>query len=173
MDYFIELLKIILPATLVAFTSYLIIKKFLEREASKQLLEIKLNNQKLVTPIKLQAIERIVLLLERISLTSLTMRVYKQGMNCGTLQSELLKNIRAEFDHNISQQVYVSSNAWDAVKTAKEETIKAVNIAATKVSNDANATQLCTIIYELITKVEKMPTEVAIEIIKLEARQIL
>ena len=59
MNEFLEIFKYILPSTVVALTSYFIFKKFLDREYSKTLLEIRMNNQKMITPIKLQAYERL------------------------------------------------------------------------------------------------------------------
>ena len=129
-----------------------------------------MGNQKLITPIKLQAYERIALFLERIALNNLIVRVYKPGMSARMLQAELLKAIRSEFEHNLSQQIYLSNDSWNATKTAKEETIKAINIASSKVSDEASGTDLSKIIFELITKVDKLPTEYALELLKMEIR---
>jgi hypothetical protein len=101
------------------------------------------------------------------------MRTHRQGMSARMLQSELIKAIRSEFDHNLAQQIYISSKAWEAVKNSKEETIKAINIASIKIPDDASGLDLCNIIFDLIQKVDKMPADVALEIIKAEARQIL
>jgi hypothetical protein len=94
-------------------------------------------------------------------------------MNAKSLQLEMIKTIRAEFDHNIAQQLYVSNKAWDAVKTSKEETIKAINIAASRVDDHAESMQLINVLFEIITRLEKMPTEVAVEIVKNEARAVI
>lgn len=129
-----------------------------------------MGNQKLITPIKLQAYERIALFLERIALNNLIVRVYKPGMSARLLQAELLKAIRSEFEHNLSQQIYLSNDSWNATKTAKEEIIKVINIASSKVSDEANGTDLSKVIFELITKVDKLPTEYALELLKMEIR---
>lgn len=173
MTEFLEILKYVLPSIVVAVTAFFILKKFLDREYSKTVLEIRMNNQKMTTPIKLQAYERLALLMERISLNSLVLRTHKQGMSARMLQSELVKTIRNEYEHNLSQQIYVSNSVWDAIKNSKEETIKAVNIAAIKVPDNASGVDLCNIIFELIQKVDKLPTDVALTIIKAEARQIM
>ena len=173
MNEILEILKYTVPSIIVGATSLMIMKKFLDREYSKTVLEIRMNNQKMTTPLKLQAYERMSLFLERISLNSLIMRTHRQGMSARMLQSELIKAIRSEFDHNLAQQIYISSQAWEAVKNSKEETIKAINIASIKIPDDASGLDLCNIIFDLIQKVEKMPADVALEIIKAEARQIL
>jgi hypothetical protein len=171
MEEILDIAKYILPSLVVFAASFYIIKTFLTEDHKKRVLEVRLGNQKIITPIKLQAYERIALFLERIALNNLIVRVYKPGMSARMLQSELLKAIRAEFEHNLSQQIYISNDAWNAVKTAKEETIKAINIASSKVSDEASGTDLSKIIFELITKVDKLPSEYALELIKMEIRQ--
>jgi hypothetical protein len=138
MEDFLDILKYILPSVITFLASYLIIKRFLDNDYRKKTVDIKMQNQKTIMPVRLQAYERLVLLLERISLPSLIQRTHKQGMSARMLQAELVKAIRAEFDHNLSQQVYITNKSWESVKTAKEETIKAINIAASRVGDDAD-----------------------------------
>jgi hypothetical protein len=172
MEDFLDILKYILPSVITFLASYLIIKRFLDNDYRKKTVDIKMQNQKTIMPVRLQAYERLVLLLERISLPSLIQRTHKQGMSARMLQAELVKAIRAEFDHNLSQQVYITNKSWESVKTAKEETIKAINIAASRVGDDASGMDLINVIFELITKVDRLPTDIAIDILKMEARQI-
>ncbi len=172
MDPFFQLLLYTVPSVIVFLTAYFVLKQFMDREYKNKLAEIRMNNQSIITPIRLQACERIVLFCERIAINSMVMRLHRQGMSARLLHSELLTTIRNEYEHNISQQIYVSKAAWDAVKSAKEETIKAINIAATKVADDASGLDLCTVILELSTKVEKLPTDYAIDVLKAELRQI-
>lgn len=172
MDPFVQMLMYVIPSVIVFLAVYFVMKAFLEREYKSKLAEIRMNNQGTITPIRLQACERIVLFCERIAINSLVMRIHRQGMSARLLHSELLTTIRNEYEHNISQQIYVTKAAWDAVKNAKEETIKAINISASKVPDDATGLELCTVILDLSTKVEKLPTDYAIEVIKAEIRQI-
>ena len=172
MDSFAELLMYTVPSIIVFLTAYFMLKSFIDKEYKSKLMDIRMDNQKQITPIRLQACERIVLFCERIAINSLVMRVHRSGMSARLLHSELLTTIRNEYEHNISQQLYVSKAAWDAVKSAKEETIKAINISASKVSDDATGLELCTVILDLSTRVDKLPTDYAIEVIKAEIRQI-
>ncbi len=171
MDVFWEILKILIPSAVVFLTCYLTVKGFLENDARKRLAEIRLANQGQVTPVRLQAYERIAMFLERISPNSLILRVHKSGMSARLLQSELIANIRAEFEHNLSQQIYMSNHAWEMVKTAKEEIIKLINIASTRVSDTAAGMELAQKILEISSQVNKLPTQVAIEYIKKEIGQ--
>ena len=171
MDVILEMFKYILPSVVVFATSYYLVKSFLDNGSKKRLSELRMANQSNITPIRLQAYERVVLFLERISPNTLIMRINKSGMTAARLQSELIKNIRGEFEHNLSQQIYMSNAAWEMVKTSKEEVIKLINIAATKVPNGASGNDLSQAIIEISLQVDKLPTIVTIEYIKREIAQ--
>jgi len=171
MDPFIEFLKIIAPAVIVFLTSFYLIRNFLDNDAKKRLFELKSANKELLTPIRLQAYERVILLLERMSPNSLVMRVSKPTQSARQLHAELIATIRTEFEHNLSQQIYMSVGAWEMVKNAKEETSKLVNLLAMKVPEKAPGTELAQLILETAGKLAKLPTASAIEYIKKEIAQ--
>jgi len=168
-----EILKYILPALIVFITSYLTIRTFLEKDERKQRHELNLNNQKLITPLKLQAYERIILFLERITPESLLIRVATGGIDVKTLQSFLLQTIRQEFEHNLSQQIYVSPQAWDAVKTAKESIINLINTASMRLTEGATPMEFSKTIIEMYLSVDESPSMYAINKIKQEIQEIL
>jgi len=134
----------------------------------KDELEVNLHrdDKKYITPIRLQAYERAVLFLERISPQSMIFRIQMPGMNVLNLQTAMLQNIRDEFEHNIAQQLYISSESWSMVKTAKEEIVKMVNTAASKVNSEQAANELSKEIFALMMGKEKLITERAINVLK-------
>jgi len=167
MDYLFEIVKIILPAAIVFLTAYYLVKNFLDHESRKKGLDLKLANQTLLTPIRLQAYERVVLFLERINPNSMVMRLNK-ATSAATFQGELLKTIRSEFEHNLSQQIYMSNKSWEAVVKGKEETIKLINIASSKVNADASGMELAQAVIAVSSQLTELPTKYAIDIIKKE-----
>lgn len=169
METFLDILKYILPSIIVFLTVYFILKKQLDMQLKTQVLKGRQDNQSSIIPIRLQAYERMVLLLERISPQNLVMKG-NNNITSGQLHQDILTTIRAEFEHNITQQVYISKSAWEAVKRAKEETIKIINIAASKVNDSSKGLELSKIVLELSMKIEKMPTQLAIDFLKEEAR---
>ncbi len=170
MNEILEILKYILPSLVVFATAYYIFKQFLENDNKKRLLEMKMNNradnQQFVTPIRLQAYERIVLFLERISPNSLVLRVSEPNMNVMQLQSAMIMAIRLEYEHNLSQQLYISSKSWQIVKNAKEDLINIISSVAANIDKTADSSELAKAIFELTASVEKLPIEIAIEILK-------
>ncbi len=167
----LEILKYTIPALVVFATAYFIIKSFIENEQKKKLLDLRSGDQKLIMPIRLQAYERLTLFLERISAESIIMRVQKPEMLSKQLQAEILSTIRAEFEHNLSQQIYISSNAWEVIKSAKENMIKLINTAGDKIKPDAPALELSRAILEMVVEAEKSPTTIAVEFLKKEIKQ--
>lgn len=170
LNAFLEILKYILPSVVVFLTAYYVLKHFMQIQMRKEAMEIRARQQNNTNPIRLQAYERMVLFLERITPQSLVMRVTKDGINAAQFHHELLSTIRAEFDHNLTQQIYISRGAWEAVRRAKEETIKIINVSASKIEGDAKAVELGKFILEMSMQVEKMPTQIAIDLLKEEVK---
>ena len=172
MDIMFEIIKIVIPATLVFLAAFFTIKGFLENDTRRRELDLRRGNQATITPLKLQAYERIIIFLERINPNVMVVRVNKHGTTAQQLHLELIKTIRTEYEHNLSQQIYMSAGAWELVKNAKEEITKLINITATKVANDAPANDLAMMILNVTANLgKKLPSDVAIEFIKKEVNQ--
>lgn len=173
MEALIEILKIILPAAAVFFAAFFLVNRFLDNEQKRREFELKKASQNMITPQKIQAYERIVIFLERINPNNLVIRVNKHGMNSRQLHQELVHAIKSEYEHNISQQIFMSHNSWELVKTAKEEIVKLINISASKVSGDAPSNELAMMVLNIAAGVEKkLPHEIALEYIKKEIAQL-
>ncbi len=172
METFLELLKYILPSLIMFGGVYFVMNKFLDTEHRKQLLALRQENQKVTTPLRLQAYERLVLFLERIAMDKLVLRVNKPGMSAKLLKTELLRTIQQEFDHNLTQQLYTSNTAWDTVKKAKDESLKIINLAGAQMKPDANGAELGQKIFEIMMKLDKSPSQITILILKKEIRQL-
>jgi len=168
MEDILEILKYILPSLVVFGASYYVMKLFIENEGRKRQLNFKIENAKLITPLRLQAYERIVLFLERITPSNLIMRLLKKEMSAFDFQTFLIQNIRDEFEHNLSQQIYISEQSWELAKNAKEEIIRIINTAATTVPDNATATQISQAIIQKTIDIKEMPTHKAISLIKKE-----
>jgi hypothetical protein len=143
-----EILKIGIPALLVFLTAYFMFRDMLENNQKQREMELQIKNSKLILPIKLQAYERLTLLLERISPQSLLIRISPHELTASAYHQELLSHVRQEFDHNLSQQIYVSQTLWETIRGAKENLIRIINQAAEEIENDVPALLLSTKIIE-------------------------
>ena len=173
MEYLLDIIKIVIPALLVFLTAWILLRNMIRNDQEKRGQELILQGARTVTPIKLQAYERIVLFLERISLESLLIRVSTPDMTTAQLQSALLAAIRSEFEHNLSQQIYMSPQAWEVVRNARSNTVKIINSEAEKIQGDAPGIELSKQVLSRVMELEKEPTRAAIDYIKAEVGRMI
>jgi hypothetical protein len=143
-----DLLKITLPAGIVLYAMFLVTKSILQKQSEQRIIELRGKNKEVILPLRLQAYERMCLFLERISPDNLVKRVNKEGLNVAQLQYLLLNEIREEFNHNLSQQVYMSDDSWKIIKNAKEELVMLVNQSAKELGEEAKSIELVKRIFE-------------------------
>ncbi len=169
----LEILKYTLPALIVFLTAYFLLTKYMNRDANLKAIELKMKRDKEIVMLRLQAYERLALFLERINFAPVISRVRTPGMLASELQYAIVKNIREEFEHNLSQQIYVSSDAWSLIVTAKEEMMRTVNLIGTQLPSEASAGQLINALFTGIQNANApLPTEQALEHLKAECREL-
>ena len=172
MEVAIEFAKILLPSGLILYAMYLTIRSFLNKERDEKILEIKTRNAETIVPLRLQAYERMVLFLERISPNNLIIRLNKGQLSSSEFQHVLINEIREEFGHNMSQQLYMSEEAWELVKNAKEEVISLINKSAGELNGQSTAMDLSKVIFNTIVENQIEPTTTALKYVKDEIRSI-
>lgn len=123
-----------------------------------------------VLPLRLQAYERMALFLERIEPNQLVMRIHSQGLTVGQEQNLLLTAIRSEFEHNLSQQIYISTPVWNKVSDAKEDIIDIINAVAG--TFDANADSLLFAEALLTAAAEKPVVQQAMALLKADVQKL-
>ncbi len=170
MEELTNALKYAIPSVVVFLTAFLLIRQFLQEERKKRNQELLLDRIRISLPIRLQAYERIILFLERISPQNLVMRVHQPELSARELHKLMVQTVREEFSHNLSQQLYVSLQAWDMVKNAKEEVIRQINTSLAKLDEKATATDLSNLLLEMST--EKLVANKALIFLKGEAAKV-
>ncbi len=179
----LEIAKYTIPSIVVFITAYFLLKlhlnaqeeinkKELKTQIEELRLQIKQEDKKYLTPIRLQAYERMVLFLERISPQSLVFRVQKPSQKVYQLQAALLKAIRDEYEHNLAQQLYISKESWTMLKAAKEDLVNLINNAAIDLKPDDNGIELSKRIFESVMGNKKLQTEHAIEFLKKDIQKL-
>ena len=169
------LVAVLATMALMGYIFYRITKRYFDNQQKEHMLQMRIDEHreavKLVTPIRLQAYERMALYLERISPESLVLRCYQPGMDTKLLQGVMTKVIRDEWEHNLSQQVYLSSEAWAMIREAKEQMIGVINSAAITVPADADPARLASTIFATVAE-GQLPTAPALEYLKREFREL-
>ena len=124
--------------------------------------------------IRLQAYERLILLTERISLPGLISRMNQPGLSGRDTQYLLTQTIRQEFDHNITQQIYVSPEAWDAVRNLKEQNIHIINQVASYLPAEISGVELNKHLLEMIIENPKASLHnIVSEVLSFEAKKLM
>lgn len=172
MSEILEILKYTLPAIVVCVTVVLILRIMYRNEDRKRRIELSLSHKDTVLPLRLQAYERLILFLERISPESLVMRINRGNQTASQLQNDLMAAVRSEFEHNLAQQTYVSSQAWELVKSSRNQVIKLINEAAAEFKPDASGINLSRKILENAMELSSPVTYAATEYLKKEVRDL-
>ncbi len=170
----LEILKYTIPAIIVLLACYLVVNKFLVTNFKQKQLGLLRDNQETTVRLRLQAYERLVLFIERVNPRSLVPRVYISEMTVTDLRQALIFNIKTEFEHNMSQQIYVSKRVWDTVRGMKEQQINMINTIAQQLNADAPAKELhMRIIDMVLTTPGELPSDMALQVINEEAKTVL
>ncbi len=168
LNLFLDITKYVFPAIVVFFTAYFILKNQTDENLAKIRLELRQQSQNIISPVKLQAYERLVLFLERISPQQLILSDNQPGISATALRFTMLGHIQQEFNYNLSQQVYISNQAWNVIRVVKEQVIALINSCAAELPENATSTDLSRSIIERLMANGEQPTDKAINFLKAE-----
>lgn len=168
----LEILKYTVPSLVILAGVYFLVAKFLEEERSRmQVLHRQFmakQNQKVALPLRLQAYERLTVLLERMHPNSLINRTREPQMNVAEFRDALTRAIKSEYEYNLSQQIYVSADIWILISQIKDQMINMINQLAAQLPQEASSVELAKAVFNYTFEVEKgkFPTEVGLKYLK-------
>ena len=169
MEAFIEILKYTFPAALMLLLTYLLLSNFVDNEEKRRAFYLRKDLSKKSLPMRFQAFERVIMLLERITPNHLVIRVTPGNLDIGSYRKLLVESVRQEFDYNITQQIYLSDKSWEHVVSAKSQVVSLINKTAAELGANATASDLSRKLIEAEMAGEIFPTKAAILLIKHEA----
>lgn len=167
----LQLFLNLLPALVVGAIAYYFFQMHIRNEENRRRFILRQENQKTALPLRLQAYERMTLFLERISLGKLLLRVKPDGRSTEEYENLLSQSIDLEFEHNLAQQIYLTGECWNVIKTAKNATIGMIRKAA-KLEDVDNAEKLREILLTNLMD-QASPTDAALDYIKKDVRNII
>jgi hypothetical protein len=172
MESLLEILKYTIPGILVFVATYFSIKQFLDDRLRRESLRQRGENSKMTLPLKLQAYERLILLCDRLTITNLLIRLRTTGMSVADLRGSLMIAVQQEFDHNVSQQLYVSETLWQILILARQQTLNLITSSASGLDPGAADDAYVQALLENAERVgEQPPLQQAIMAIRMEAGQ--
>lgn len=168
----VEFAKLIIPAIIVLYAMYLMVKSFLDKEMAQRVADLRAASAKDMLPIRLQAYERLSLLLERIAPNKLVLRLSDGDYSYKEFQQILIGNVREEYNHNLSQQIYVSDQVWELTTSAVEDVVMTINQGADSLPKEARGIDLAKKIFNIQSEKQADPIEHALQTLKQEVRTI-
>ena len=145
------------------------IRKFTSRKPIEP--AAKEDNSQLLS-LRLQAHERMIVFVDRLNPSNLFLRLYQQGISAYELQALILHEIRSEYQHNVSQQLYVNSTSWNVLRKLKEDTIAMVNNAVGGLPAEASGKDLSRKVLEHMAGITENPYDLTLELIKQDIHQL-
>lgn len=122
--------------------------------------------------LRLQAYERMIVFVERLNPSNLFIRLYQPGTSAKALQALILNEIRAEYEHNTAQQLYINSVSWTVLCKLKEDTIAMMNNAVAGLPADATGAELSRKVLEHMSSITENPYDLTLEFIKKDIHQL-
>lgn len=168
-----EVLKYAIPSLIVLLATWLVMHNLFKNEEQKRLWELKKLSQKEISPIRMRAYERLSLLLERTTPEHILVDMPLAEMTVLQVQQRLMQTVRMEYDHNLSQQIYVSDEVWQLITTAKEQTIAFINAMAQQLPEGSTALDYAKVLITAYSSNGETANDRALQALKDEARSLL
>lgn len=165
-----EIIAYTLPSLITGTVAYLLFNSHFKDQQNTRRWLLQKDNQAATLPLRLQAYERMTLFMERINPSQLLVRITPHSEDKNEYQNFVIAQVEQEFEHNMTQQIYISDECWSIIVTAKNATIQMVRLAAKNEKvTDANSLREV-IISDLLEK--PSPSSAALAFIKNEVAQL-
>lgn len=155
-----------IPAMITGVIAYFFFKEHTKNEDGRRRFLLQKDLQVNTMPLRLQAYERMALFLERITPSKLLIRVNPTSSDKETYESLLIQTIDQEFEHNLSQQIYLSDDCWNIITAAKNATIQLIRKASLLEKTDTANKLREIVLTEMMEK--RAPSDAALSYIKEE-----
>lgn len=170
-DSWYNLFIAVAPALIVGGLAYYFFDSFIKNEDGRRRFLLQKDHQADSLPVRLQAYERLTLFLERIKPGQLLIRIKPEQDDVSRYEQLLILTIEQEFEHNLSQQIYMSDELWNIIKSSKNRTIQLIRQCAAREEISTAASLREQVLQELMEKTE--PSQVALEYLKKEIREVI
>lgn len=173
LDAILEIIKITVPALIVFFTVKELLAQYLDKQYQLRQLELRRTQQDTTLPLRLQAYERLTLFCERITIPNLVLRLRAEDTTAANLRVAMLITIQQEFEHNITQQMYVSDQLWQIVQLARDEVVSVINIVSETIDPQADAREFSQALFDFLNEKDVTALDKARLAIRREASLLL
>ncbi|WP_405296891.1 hypothetical protein [Algibacter sp. Ld11] len=162
----LDLFMFTIPTLVTGLIAYYFFKEHTKNEDGRRRFLLKKDMQVTALPLRLQAYERMAIFLERITPSKLLIRITPTSSNKENYESLLIQSIEQEFEHNLSQQIYISDKCWNIITASKNATIQLIRKASLLEKTDTANKLREVVLTEMMERLA--PTDAALSYIKEE-----
>ncbi|NBC24388.1 MAG: hypothetical protein GVX78_02085 [Bacteroidetes bacterium] len=162
-----------IPSIMLFGIAYFFIEGWLKSQRQAQNFKTFQALSEQTLPLKLQAYERLALFLERIKIDQIILRMRSHKLPAYDLSNLILITIQQEYEHNLSQQVYVSEQLWQIIHTAKEQNVRFVMDVQSRLPKDASGEDFLDMLDTAAEERQMEPLQTALKAIRLEAQKFI
>ena len=162
-------LGLTIPSIVVLVATYLMFKQYFAHQLQTYMLRSKKTREQITLPLKLQAYERLLLMCERIELPDLILRLKSPDASAAELHAALIVGIQQEFEHNLTQQLYISDELWQIILMAKNRTMDLISKAAENTGSGQHGDAFVAALFQLASQEKQLPSQIAKRAIKTES----
>jgi hypothetical protein len=164
--YVMDIVKLFVAGMAVVGATFALIKPYIDRNERIQLLELRKAASNQTLPLRLQGYERVVLFIERVNPATLLIRMNANSYSAAELHSLAIAEIRNEYQHNVSQQIYVSTKSWAIVRRVKDDTMSIITNAMKGLPEGASGLDLSRTVLGHLASLEENPYDIATILIR-------
>ncbi|WP_107830988.1 hypothetical protein ABZR88_22370 [Mucilaginibacter yixingensis] len=168
----VEVFKYAVAGILVLFAALYLFKPYLNNQEKFKLIEFRRAQAAQTLPMRLQAYERLILLIDRINPANMLIRLNANAYSAAELHSLIINEVRNEYQHNVTQQLYVSPASWTVAKRIKADTTNLVNNVARTLPGDATGLDLGRAILTQLSQAEIDPYDAAAQLIRADVTEL-
>lgn len=164
--YVFDVIKYFVAGMCIFGAIYYILKPQQERAEKFQLLEFRKSLNAQTLPLRLQAYERVVLFIERTNPANMLIRLDSTSYSAAELHNIIMSEIRNEYQHNVTQQIYVSSRAWGILRRVKDDTMSIITNAKKGLPDHATGMDLSRVVLTHLSQLENNPYDIALAVVR-------
>ena len=166
-----QIIALAVAGTITVIFAYFLLKSDIQNYFRFKSLILKKDQQSALLPLKLQAYERMIIFIDRINPANLLLRLHQPSIGIAALQELVLNEIRSEFQHNITQQLYIDSTSWDILRKLKDDTIAMVNNVVQNLNDGATGVDVGRKILQHMSTIEENPYDLTIKQLKKDIQE--
>jgi len=171
-NYLLDILKFTLAGIGTIYVAFYLVKPYLDRYEKVQLAELKKTIANQTLPLRFQAYERLVLFIERVNPANMLIRLHGTNYSAHDLHSLVVTEIREEFQHNVTQQIYVTERAWNVVKRVKDDTMSVITNAVKALPENASGLELSKTVLAHLASLQDNPYDIATSMIRKDMEEL-